>query len=105
MCATAPSSVVLILGRAIAGLGATGLFSGALVIIAHSIPLRLRPCKPLLPDLYRQVELTSVSVYTGVIASMFGVANIVGPVLGGALTQHVSWRWCMFIRIRITADS
>ena len=36
VCATAPSSVVRILGRAIAGLGAAGLFSGALVIVARS---------------------------------------------------------------------
>ena len=45
ICATSPSSVVLILGRAVAGSGAAGLFSGALVIIAHTIPLRLRPSK------------------------------------------------------------
>ena len=45
ICATSPSSVVLIVGRAVAGLGAAGLFSGALVIIAHTIPLRLRPSK------------------------------------------------------------
>jgi hypothetical protein len=43
ICATSPSSVVLIIGRAVAGLGAAGLFSGALVIIAHTLPLRLRP--------------------------------------------------------------
>jgi len=43
VCATSPSSTVLIIGRAIAGIGASGLFSGALVIIAHTIPLRLRP--------------------------------------------------------------
>lgn len=81
VCATAQSSTALILGRAVAGIGAAGLFSGALVIIAHTIPLRLRP------------------IYTGVIASMFGVGNIVGPLLGGVLTQHVSWRWCFYINL------
>jgi MFS family permease len=36
VCATAPSSVALIIGRAVAGMGVGGIFSGALVIIAHS---------------------------------------------------------------------
>jgi predicted MFS family arabinose efflux permease len=36
ICALAPSSTVLIVGRAIAGIGVGGLFSGALVIIAHT---------------------------------------------------------------------
>ncbi|KAF2108453.1 major facilitator superfamily transporter [Lophiotrema nucula] len=80
-CALSPSSVVLILGRALAGAGASGLFSGALVIIAHCIPLNLRP------------------IYTGIIASMFGIANVVGPILGGAITQHLNWRWCFWINL------
>ena len=36
ICALAPSSIVLIVGRAMAGIGVGGLFSGALVIIAHT---------------------------------------------------------------------
>jgi predicted MFS family arabinose efflux permease len=36
ICAVAPSSTALIIGRAIAGMGVGGIFSGALVIIAHS---------------------------------------------------------------------
>ena len=38
-------------------------------------------------------------VYTGCIASMFGVANVIGPILGGAFTQHLSWRWCFYINL------
>lgn len=36
---------MLIVGRAVAGIGAAGLFSGALVIVSHMIPLRQRPSK------------------------------------------------------------
>ncbi|RYP10429.1 hypothetical protein DL764_000612 [Monosporascus ibericus] len=43
ICAAAPSSIALIFGRAVAGCGNAGLLSGALLIIAHSVPLRRRP--------------------------------------------------------------
>jgi len=55
ICGVAPSSTVFIVGRAIAGLGAGGIFAGALTIIAYSIPLRKRP------------------IYAGCIGAMFGV--------------------------------
>lgn len=42
ICAAAPSSVVLIVGRAIAGCGNAGLMSGALLILTHSVPLEKR---------------------------------------------------------------
>ncbi|KAL2068221.1 hypothetical protein VTL71DRAFT_16319 [Oculimacula yallundae] len=85
ICATAVNSVMLIVGRAIAGAGAAGLFSGALVILAHSVPLRQRP------------------IYTGCIASMFSISNVIGPILGGAFTQHVTWRWCFYINLPLGA--
>ena len=43
ICAVAPSSTVLIVGRAIAGLGCAGIFAACLVIIAMSVPLAKRP--------------------------------------------------------------
>lgn len=58
ICGVAPSSTVFIVGRAIAGLGAGGIFAGALTIIAYSIPLRKRP------------------VYAGGIGAMFGVCQL-----------------------------
>ena len=43
VCGAAPSAVALIVGRAIAGLGGAGLFSGALIILANAAPLEKRP--------------------------------------------------------------
>ena len=67
ICAVTPTSVGLICGRAIAGLGAAGLFSGSILIISKTVPLVKRP------------------MYTGLIGAMFGIANVAGPLYVGPI--------------------
>ena len=85
VCGAAPNSPAFIIGRAIAGLGAAGIFSGAILIIANTVPLQKRP------------------TYTGLIGGMYGIASVAGPLLGGAFTDNVSWRWCFYINLPLGA--
>ncbi|KAL0941888.1 MFS toxin efflux pump [Colletotrichum truncatum] len=83
VCALAPTSTAFIVGRAIAGIGTAGLFSGSIVILSYTMPLEKRP------------------LAFGLIGGMWGVASVAGPLLGGVFTEKATWRWCFYINLPI----
>ena len=85
LCGTATTSTMLVVGRAVAGLGSAGLFAGCFVIPVQSIPLRRRP------------------MFFAGMGGIEGVATLAAPLLGGALTQSLGWRWCFYINAPIGA--
>ncbi|KAB8203107.1 major facilitator superfamily domain-containing protein [Aspergillus parasiticus] len=85
ICGATPNSLGLIIGRAIAGSGSAGIYSGSMLIVARSAPLERRP------------------LLTGILGGLFGVASVVGPLIGGAFTDNLSWRWCFYINLPLGA--
>ncbi|KAH8812481.1 major facilitator superfamily domain-containing protein [Xylogone sp. PMI_703] len=87
LCGAAPNSTSFIIGRSIAGLGSAGIFLGGMMAMFHTIPLHKRP------------------LYSGFFGAVFGVASVIAPLLGGAFTDKVTWRWCFYINLPIGAVS
>ncbi|CAG8975255.1 hypothetical protein HYALB_00007955 [Hymenoscyphus albidus] len=85
VCGAALSSKMLVIGRAVAGLGGSGLRNGALSIITECVPLSKRP------------------PYFGVMMDLSLCGAAVGPLLGGVFTKYNSWRWCFYINLPIGA--
>lgn len=83
ICGAAPNSPALTIGRAIAGIGSAGLLVGSFALIPVITPRLRRP------------------LVTGIIGDVLGFGMSVGPMICGAFTEQVTWRWAFYMNLPI----
>ncbi len=91
LCAVAPNSISLIVGRAVAGLGGGGIFTGALLVSMATLSSGEE--NALLMEWLPQILTLSVPLhqrpkFTGIIGGISAVARVIAPFLGGELVCH-----------------
>lgn len=83
LCGTSNSMLQLILFRGLQGIGGGILISGSMQIVGEIFPVKER------------------GKYMGIISSVFGFASLIGPTVGGFITDNLSWRWIFYINLPI----
>ncbi len=85
LCGLSQSMLQIIIFRGLQGLGAGVLMANAFTVVADLFPPERR------------------AKYMGMTAAVFGLSSVIGPTLGGYLTDSLSWHWVFFINIPLSA--
>jgi EmrB/QacA subfamily drug resistance transporter len=85
LCGFSQGTIQLILSRAVQGIGSASLFTTAFAVVA---------------DIYPPAERGK---YQGLFGAVFGLSSVVGPLVGGFITDNFGWHWVFFINIPVGA--
>jgi EmrB/QacA subfamily drug resistance transporter len=83
LCGLSGSMTMLVASRALQGIGGGAIMVTAMAVIGEVIPMRER------------------GRYQGALGAVFGVTTVIGPLLGGFFTDHLTWRWAFWINIPV----
>lgn len=85
LCGLSTQTWEIIAARAVQGLGSAALFTTALAVIADIFPPAER------------------GKYSGLFGAVFGISSVVGPLVGGFLTDNFSWHWVFYVNLPVGA--
>ncbi len=83
LCGMSSSMAMLVISRALQGIGGGAVMVTAMAVIGEVIPLRER------------------GRYQGALGAVFGLTTVIGPLLGGFFTDHLSWRWAFWVNVPV----
>src|SRR5258707_4249939 len=83
LCGLAGSMTMSVAARALQAIGGGAIMVTAMAVIGEVIPLRER------------------GRYQGALGAVFGVTTVIGPLLGGFFTDHLTWRWAFWINVPV----